>query len=138
MREDPNWREEARKVISKVCCDGEYVDEAIQFIQNLLSQQKEALLTKLEGEVEGVMKDAVFAPNKNGEKMTNLKEKLILKFRNINSDCFYGYKNYSLDIPKDYVINPEEIISFLVSVINQVEEAVKEDLRGKIWYNIKK
>ena len=62
MREYPNWREEARKVISKVCCDGEYVDEAIEFIQNLLSKQKEALLTKLEGEVEKKERHLVSEP----------------------------------------------------------------------------
>lgn len=33
-----NWKKEARVIISKVCCDGQYVNESITFIQQLLSE----------------------------------------------------------------------------------------------------
>ena len=42
------WQEEARTLISKVCCDGQYVNEAISFIENLLTEQDKVWREKIE------------------------------------------------------------------------------------------
>lgn len=43
----PEWEEEARQIISKVCCDGQYVNESIDFIKSTLEKEKEKWIEKI-------------------------------------------------------------------------------------------
>lgn len=55
-REVEDWEKEAREIVSQVCCDGQYVNQSISFIRNLLAAHRSQLLSSIRGEIEGMKK----------------------------------------------------------------------------------
>lgn len=51
-----DWEKEAREIVSQVCCDGQYVNQSISFIRNLLAAHRSQLLSSIRGEIEGMKK----------------------------------------------------------------------------------
>jgi hypothetical protein len=47
-----NWESEAKKLLSKICCDGQYVQESINFlrttIEKTLEEQREKIMSDIE------------------------------------------------------------------------------------------
>ena|SRR3990167_6198833 len=53
--EDSTWEEEAREIISKVCCDGQFVDESVDFIRKVEAQAREDMRKLIENAVSDYM-----------------------------------------------------------------------------------